>query len=86
MKVNNDINVPSSISYFSDGRAVPDLMTMEEIIEFLRIAEISNAKDHNNVIKTLIRYRDLPRIPVCKTILFPRQAILEWIENETIKN
>ena len=61
-----------------------ELMTMDECIEFLRIPEISKSGDHKNVIKNLIRFRHLPRIRICQTLLFPRQAVLEWIGKETI--
>ena len=83
MRGNNDVNFPSPMSFFPDGKPVPELMILEEVIEFLRIPVISKAKDHNNVIQNLIRCRDLPRIHVCNTILFPRQAVLEWIRMET---
>ncbi len=62
-----------------------DLMTEEELIEFLRISEVSAAADYSNVIKNLIRFRDLPRIKICNKLLFPRKAILDWINNQTIK-
>jgi len=86
MKVNNDINSISSISFFSDHKPVPELLTEDEVIQFLRIPEVSTAKNHHNVILNLIRLRNLPRIHIGKKLLFPRQAILEWIESETIKN
>lgn len=73
-------------SFFPDGRPVPDLMTQDEVILYLRIPEISEAKDYNNAIDNLKRMRDLPRIPLCNTILFPREAVLEWIRNQTIWN
>jgi hypothetical protein len=73
-----------TVSYFADG-TVPALMTESEVIEFLRIPEITSAKDHHKVIKNLIRFRDLPRIHICKRTLFPKKAVLEWINNETIR-
>ena len=75
-----------TVSYFADGTPVPDLMTEEEVIKFLRIPEITSAKDHHNVICNLNRYRDLPRIQVCKKLLFPKNAVLEWINKETVRN
>ncbi len=59
------------------------LMTETELIQFLRIPEISDSKDYHNVIEHLKRYRDLPRIHICNKILFPKNAILKWIEKET---
>lgn len=61
----------------------PDLLTEAELIDYLRIPEISKAKNCNNVIDNLIRMRNLPRIHLCNRLLFPRQAVLEWIRNET---
>ena len=82
----NESKYSNTISYFADGRGVPDVMTEAELIDFLRIPEVSTSKDYHNVIKNLIRYRDLPRIKICHKLLFPKKAVLEWINNETIKN
>ena len=64
----------------------PDLMTEQELVQFLRIPHVSKAADYSNVVKNLIRFRDLPRIKICNKLLFPRQAILKWIEDEAAKN
>lgn len=69
-----------------DGRPVSELMTEEEVIKFLRIPEVTSANEYHNVISNLIRMRDLPRIHICKRTLYPKKAILEWIDKETIKN
>jgi len=61
----------------------PHLMTQNELVRFLRIPEISEAKDQNNVIEHLKRYRDLPRIRLCNKTLYPLNAILQWIERQT---
>ena len=68
-----------------DGGFVPcpELMTEDELIRFLRIPQISGAKDHHNVVEHLKRYRGLPRIRICNKVLYPTQAILKWIERET---
>lgn len=63
---------------------VPDLLTEEELIRFLRIREVSTATDYHNVVQNLIRFRDLPRIHISKKLLFPKRAILKWLEHETI--
>ena len=81
----NESKYSNTVSCYADG-TVPDLMTEAEVIEFLRSPEISTATDHHNVIKNLIRFRDLPRIQICKKLLFPKEAVLEWINNETVKN
>jgi len=88
MSSNEDDYGYSSVSYMKVGDAVkpaPELMTEDELITFLRIPEISKAKDYRNVIDNLIRMRDLPRIQISNRLLFPRQAILEWIKSVTTK-
>jgi hypothetical protein len=72
----------SQISFFDKGR-IPDLMTEQELVQFLRISEVSTSSDYHNVVKNLIRFKDLPRIQICKRLLFPKKAILEWIEKNT---
>ena len=61
----------------------PDLLTEDELVRFLRIPKVSDAKDYHNVIEHLKRYRGLPRIRICNKVLYPTQAILKWIERET---
>ena len=63
----------------------PNLMTEEELIKFLRIPQISKAKNYHNVITHLKRYRNLPCIHLCHQPLYPVQAILRWIEEKTQK-
>ena len=58
----------------------PVLMTEEELIRFLRIPEISNARDHHNVIENLKRMHGLPRIHLCGKVLYPTEAVRAWIE------
>jgi len=60
-----------------------DLMTEDELIQFLRIPEVSNASDHHNVIENLKRMHDLPRIHICGKPLYPLEAIKEWIRDKT---
>ncbi len=67
--------------YFSNG--IPELMTEEDLIVFLRIPEVSGATDYHNVILNLIRFRDLPRIHISNKLLFPKKEILEWVAQET---
>jgi hypothetical protein len=86
MKDNNDVTITNGMSFFHDGRAVPDLLTTAELILFLRIPEISKAKDCNNVVDNLVRMRGLPRIQLCNKLLFSRQAVLEWVNKQTIWN
>jgi hypothetical protein len=69
--------------YDREGLEVNELMTEGELIQFLRIPEISNSNNHHNVIEHLKRFRDLPRIHLCNKALYPKKAILDWIEKET---
>lgn len=59
----------------------PVVMTEEELIRFLRIPEISNAKDHRNVIENLKRMRGLPRIHLCGKTVYLTDAVKEWLQN-----
>ena len=60
-------------------------MTEEELIRFLRIPEISKAKDFRNVVDNLIRMQDLPCIYICNTRMFPLGPILGWFEGKVGK-
>jgi len=62
---------------------IPDLMTEAELIQYLRIPEVSNAKDSHNVIENLKRMRELPRMHISNKPLFPLKAIKEWIDQKT---
>jgi len=64
-------------------KVYPDLMTEKELIEYLRIPEISKAKKYHHVIENLKRMRDLPRIQLCSKTLYPIEAIREWVKKET---
>lgn len=60
-----------------------DLLTENDLIGFLRIAEISKAADYHNVIENLKRMHGLPRIHICGKVLYPKEAIKEWIKEKT---
>jgi len=59
-----------------------EIMTEAELIQFLRIPELSSSKDYHNVIENLKRVRGLPRIHICRKALYPKKAILEWVERQ----
>ena len=61
----------------------PELMTESEVVQFLRIPEISNSKNYHNVIEHLKKFRGLPRIHICRKALYPQKALLKWIEKES---
>jgi len=61
----------------------PELLTEEELIAFLRIPKVSKSQDYHNVIENLKRMHDLPRIHICGKLLYPREAVKEWIRSKT---
>jgi hypothetical protein len=73
------------LTYCLDLTNLPDLLTIDEVSLVLRIPELSSSKDYHNVVKNLIRFRDLPRLQICNKLLFPKKAVLNWIEKETIQ-
>ena len=60
-----------------------ELLTEEELILFLRIPEVSSAKNYHFVIENLKRMRDLPRVHICGKPLYPLLAIRDWIKEQT---
>ena len=74
------------LTYSLDLTNLPDLLTIDEVIQVLRIPLISTSKDYHNVVKNLIRFRNLPRIHICKKLLFPKKAVLEWVEKQLVNN
>lgn len=63
----------------------PCLMTEEEVIRFLRIPETSKAQNYNNVVVNLKRMQGLPSIHICRQPMYPRDAIMEWIQKKIDK-
>ena len=63
----------------------PELMTEDELIRFLRIPEISKAKDYSNVIENLKRMHDLPCIHICQKTLYSLNAVQKWINEKSLK-
>lgn len=55
------------------------LLTEDELIELLRIPEVSRASDYHNVIDNLKRTHHLPCIHICKKQLYPLEAVRQWI-------
>lgn len=80
-------SLPNLFTALPDGKGsfapCPELMTESEVIQFLRIPEVSNSKNYHYVIEHLKKFRNLPRIHICRKALYPRKAVLEWIEKET---
>ena len=66
-----------------ETKTYPDLMTEAELIEYLRIPELSKSENFHNVIANLKRMRDLPRIHICSKALFPLKAVRDWVDKKT---
>jgi hypothetical protein len=81
MNLDNGQNLCERVPTWISGDS--ELMTESEVIQFLRIPEISNSKNYHNVIEHLKKFRGLPRIHICRKALYPKKAILEWMEKET---
>ena len=61
----------------------PEIMIEEELIELLRIPKVSGAKDYHNAIENLKRMRGLPTLSLCNKVLYPKKAVLEWVDKNT---
>ncbi len=70
--------LPSSEGQFD---LCPTVMTEEELIRFLRIPEISHARNHQNVIDNLKRRYGLPRIHLCGKTVYLTESVKTWLEN-----
>jgi len=64
---------------------MPELMTENELIDFLRIPEVSKAQNLSHVIENLKRMHDLPCVHICRKPLYPLRSVLEWIEQQVEK-
>lgn len=80
-----DMLITPAVSSNGNGEFAlcPELLTEEELVIFLRIPHVSNAKDYHNVIENLKRMHDLPRIHICGKPLYPVEEIKEWIRKKT---
>jgi hypothetical protein len=82
----HDVMVPAVLPDGNGGlRPCPELLTEEELILFLRIPEVSKAKDHHHVIENLKRMHDLPCLHICKKPLYPTEAVRRWVLEKTSK-
>jgi hypothetical protein len=64
----------------------PLLLTEDEVIDLLRIPEVSKAADYHNVIENLKRVRGLPCIYISRKPLYPFTAFQNWLEEEAEKD
>ena len=65
-----------------DNHKIPELMTREDLGQFLRIKEISKAGSLDNVIDNLQRMRDLPVLHICRKPLYWLPAVREWLQRQ----
>jgi hypothetical protein len=63
----------------------PILLTEKELVQLLRVPEISTATNFHNVIDQLKRFHDLPCIHICRQPLYPLDSTLEWIREKVQK-
>jgi len=68
----------------TETKIYPDLMTEGELVQYLRISEVSKSTNYHNVIEHLKRMRELPRIDICAKALYPLEAVRGWIRKETV--
>ncbi len=78
--------LPMLLATLPDGRGgaapCPTVMTEAELIAFLRIPQISGAKDPHNVVEWLKRARGLPFIPLSHKCVYSLPSILKWLSGE----
>jgi hypothetical protein len=65
--------------------AYPILLTEDELIDLLRIRETGSTANPYNVIVNLKRMHGLPCIHICKTPLYPLEAVRQWILDKVQK-
>ena len=58
----------------------PTVMTEQELIQFLRIPEISSAGNHRHVIENLKRKHGLPRIHLCGRTVYLTDSVKQWLQ------
>ena len=64
-----------------DGRLrpCPTVMTEQELIHFLRIPEISGARNRHHVIENLKRKHGLPRVHLCGKTVYLTDSVKVWL-------
>ena len=69
----------------TNTNSYPDLLTEAELIEYLRIPEISSATNYHNAIDNLKRMHNLPCIHICRKALYPVSAIQRWVQEKSLE-
>jgi hypothetical protein len=80
-----DAQVLAPVILVRQEHSCPDVMTEQEVIEYLRIPEVSEAKDFKNAIDNLIRFRGLPCIHISRKRLYPLQLVREWVLGQEVR-
>ena len=78
-------NLPRLVSKHVSTESWPILLTEKELVQLLRIPEVSKARSYHNVIDQLKRFHDLPCLHICRQPLYPLDSILEWIREKAQK-
>lgn len=63
-----------------ESRPRPSVMTEEELIQFLRIPEISDATNYRHVVEDLKRRHGLPRIHLCGKTVYLTDSMKQWLQ------
>lgn len=63
----------------------PEIMNRSELAQYLRLDEVSKAKNFDNVIINLQRMRDLPVVHICRKPLYYKPSIREWLREQIEK-
>jgi hypothetical protein len=66
-------------------KSFPEIMTQNELCQFLRLPEVTNGQKSANVICNLRRMRGLPCVHICRQPLYWLPAVREWLKSETEK-
>ena len=64
----------------------PTVMTEDELIRFLRIPEISSAKNYRHVIENLKRAHGLPRIHLCGKTVYLTDSVRQWLQQNVTRS
>jgi len=72
----------------TDGNFLPCpiVMTEDELIRFLRIPEISGAKNYRHVIENLKRAHGLPRIHLCGKTVYLADSVRQWLQQNVTRS
>ncbi len=63
----------------------PELMTQDELVRYLRLPDVSKAKNYSHSIKHLADVHGLPSIHISRQPLYPLSAVRKWIEEKLEK-